>query len=72
MSDDDAVDTVRALVRQMEAMLLGLQQLRGYVGNGVGKEMLEVLIQEAEVGMEESKVFAVARKKEVVSARTAS
>jgi len=53
MSGD--VETVGALMQQMESMLLGLQQMRGYVGSGVGKEMLEVLIQEAEVGLEELK-----------------
>jgi hypothetical protein len=55
MSGDDALETVCGLVRQMEALLLGLQQLRGYVGSGVGKAMLDVLIQEAEVGLEEVK-----------------
>ena len=55
MSSDDAPETVRALMQQMEALLLGLQQLRGVVGSGVGKEKLEVLIQEAEVGLEEVK-----------------
>jgi len=55
VSSDDALETVRALMLQMEAMLLGLQQLRGYVGSGLAKEMLEVLIQEAEVGLEEVK-----------------
>ena len=49
------VETVGALMQQMESMLLGLQQMRGYVGSGVGKEMLEVLIQEAEVRLEELK-----------------
>jgi hypothetical protein len=55
MSGDDALESVSALMQQMEAVLHGLKQLRGYVGSGVGKEMLEVLIQEAEVGLEEVK-----------------
>ena len=44
----DTVDIVLAMFRQMEATLLGLQQLRNYVGQGVGRQMLEVLIEEME------------------------
>ena len=55
MSGDDEFETVRAPMQQMEAVLLGLRQLRGYVGGGVGKEMVEVLIQETEVGLEQAK-----------------
>jgi hypothetical protein len=44
----DSFDTILGLLRQLEATLLGLKQLRGYVGEGVGQEMLELLIEEAE------------------------
>lgn len=49
--DDDALDIILALIKQMEATLLGLRQLQGYVGNGVGREMLAVLIEEVEAGL---------------------
>ena len=39
----------------MEATVLGLKQLRGYVGNGIGQEMLEVLIEEGEAKLAEIK-----------------
>ena len=32
----------------MEATLLGLKQLRSYVGKGLGQHMLELLIEEGE------------------------
>lgn len=49
MFDDlDAVDTILGLIKQMEATVIGLQQLRTYVGNGVAAEMLEGLIEEEE------------------------
>ncbi len=49
--DDDSLDTILALIKQQEATLLGLKQLRGYVGGGIGVSMLEVLIEEAETGL---------------------
>ena len=52
---DDYLDVILALIKQMEAILLGLRQLRGYVGDGVAEHMLEVLIEEAENGLAEVK-----------------
>ncbi len=54
MHDDD-LDTILILIRRMEATAEGLRQLRGYMGNGIGAEMLEVLIEEAEAGLVEIK-----------------
>jgi hypothetical protein len=53
--DDNSLETILALLKQMEATLLGLKQLRGYVGNGVGQQMLEVLIEEADAKLTEIK-----------------
>ena len=53
--DDNSLDAILTLVKQMEATLLGLRQLRGYVGGGVGEQMLEVLIEEVETGLAEVK-----------------
>ena len=44
-----------ALVKQMEATLFGLRQLRSYVGKGPGQQMLELLIEEGEAGLAEIK-----------------
>jgi len=49
----DRVDTIFALIKQLESTLLGLRQLRRYVGKGVGLQMLEVLIEEAEAKLAE-------------------
>jgi hypothetical protein len=53
--DDNSLETILALLKQMEATLLGLKQLRGYVGKGVGQQMLEVLIEEADAKLTEIK-----------------
>jgi hypothetical protein len=53
--DTDSLDTILALLKQMEATLIGLQQLRGYVGGGAGEKMLQVLIEEVENGLAEVK-----------------
>ena len=42
----DTLDTALATLRQMKATLNGLEQLRDYVGQGVGRQMLEELIEE--------------------------
>ena len=39
----------------MEATLLGLKQLRCYVGSGAGQEMVELLIEEGEAKLVEIK-----------------
>lgn len=50
MSEDpfNALETLLECLKRMEATLLGMKQMRHYVGNGLGKEMLESLIEEAE------------------------
>lgn len=53
--DDSSLDAVISLIKQMESTLLGLEQLRNYVGDGVGRQMLEVLIEEAETKLAEIK-----------------
>jgi methionine aminopeptidase len=51
MSNDpfNALETLYDCLKRMEATLLGMKQVRQYVGHGVGKEMLDSLIEEAEV-----------------------
>jgi len=44
----NALETLSECLKRMEATLLGMKQMRRYVGNGLGKEMLELLIEEAE------------------------
>ena len=51
----DSLEIVMASLKQMEATLLGMKQLRQYVGNGAGKEMLDSLIAEAESQIAEVK-----------------
>ena len=53
--DDEALETILGLIKQMEATLLGLKQLRSYVGGGVGQEMVELLIEEGEAKLAEIK-----------------
>jgi hypothetical protein len=52
---DDSLEMILALLRQLETTVLGLKQLRGYVGQGVGQEMLEELIEEGENKLTELK-----------------
>ena len=54
IEDPETLESVLHLVKQMEATLLGMQQLRGYT-QGVGKAMLELLIDEAEQNLAEVK-----------------
>ncbi len=53
--NSDSLETILAVMKRMEATLLGLKQLRGYIRGGVGEEMLELLIEEAESGLAEVK-----------------
>jgi len=53
--DLDTVDTILGLIKQLEATVLGLQQLRNYAGTEVAREMLEALIQEGETKIGEVK-----------------
>jgi hypothetical protein len=41
-------------LKQMEATVLGLKQLRSFIGKGSGQEMLDALIVEAEQTIERS------------------
>ncbi len=51
----DTFETVMDCLKRMESVLIGMKQMRGYVGKGVGREMLESLIEEAELQIEEVK-----------------
>jgi hypothetical protein len=56
MRDDlDQLDMVLACLKQMEATVLGMKQLRGFIGKGSGQEMLDALIVEAEEKIAEMK-----------------
>jgi len=56
MSDRfDAFETVLECVKRMEAILMGMKQMREYVGKGLGKEMLESLVKEADSQIAEIK-----------------
>jgi ribosomal protein S18 acetylase RimI-like enzyme len=44
----DTLDTAFATLRQMKTTLNGLERLRDYVRQGVGRQMLEELIDEIE------------------------
>jgi hypothetical protein len=52
---EDSLEMILALLRQLEATVLGLKQLRGYVGQGVAQEMVEELIEEGENKLAELK-----------------
>lgn len=52
--DEQALDNVLDLIKQMEATLLEMQQLRRYT-RGIGRAMLEVIIDEAEHKLAEVK-----------------
>lgn len=56
MSDRfDAFETVLECLKRMEAILLGMKQMREYVGRGLGKQMLDSLIEEADSQITEIK-----------------
>lgn len=55
MTDNFSLDIILALLKQMEATLLGLGQLRGYVQKGPGQEILDRLIRDAETRLAEVK-----------------
>jgi hypothetical protein len=44
----DSLAAVLECLAQMQSNLLGMKQMRDYVGHGLGGVMLEVLIEEAE------------------------
>ena len=47
------MDMVLSLIKQMEATLLGLRQMRGYVSEGAGQHILAELISEAQQRLDE-------------------
>lgn len=55
MVNDTSLETILGLIKQLEATVLGLKQLRGYIGVGAGTEMLEGLIEESETKLAEIK-----------------
>ncbi len=54
-TDLDSAETILALLKQLEATLLGLRQLRGYVGKGPGLMMVDLLVEEGEKKIAEVK-----------------
>lgn len=44
----DALDTILALIEELEKVLMGLRQLRSHIGKGVGANMVEVLADDVE------------------------
>ena len=56
VTDDlNSLETVLALIKQMEDTLLGLKQLRIYVGKGAAQKMVALLIEEGEAKLAEIK-----------------
>jgi hypothetical protein len=54
VTDDlNSLETILALIKQMEDTLLGLKELRIYVGKGAALKMVELLIEEGEVNLRE-------------------
>jgi len=49
----DSVEEVLACLKRMESIVLGLKQLRSFVSQGAGVEILESVIAEAESQIEE-------------------
>ncbi len=55
MVDHNSLDTILALIKQLESTRLGLKQLRGYVGSDLGEQMLQLLIEEGDTSLAEIK-----------------
>jgi len=53
--DDNCLETVLAIINQLEAALLGLKQLRAYVVQGVEQQRLESVIEKRETKLAEIK-----------------
>jgi len=51
----NSLETILALIKQMESTLLGLKELRSYVGQELGQQMVESLIEEEETKLAEIK-----------------
>ena len=55
MIDDNALETVLALINQLEAALLGLKQMRAFVVEGVEQQTLESVIENSETRLADIK-----------------
>jgi hypothetical protein len=55
LRDDKSLETVLALINQLEAELLGLKQMRAFVVEGVELQMLESVIENSETKLAEIK-----------------
>jgi len=51
----DSLEVLMVCLKQMEATVLGLKELRSFIGKGSGQEMLDALIVEAEQTIAEIK-----------------
>lgn len=51
----DSLDIILASIKSLESTLLGMKQIRQYVGRGPATEMLDSLIQEGELRIAEIK-----------------
>lgn len=51
----NALETVLECLKRMEATLIGMKQMRQYVDRGLGKELLDSLIEETESQIAEIK-----------------
>ena len=55
MTDDNSLETVLMLISQIEDALMGLKQLRDYIGPGIEREKLELMIEDGETKLAEIK-----------------
>jgi hypothetical protein len=53
--DDNSLETVLALINQLEAALLGLKQMRAFVVQRVEQQRLESVIEKSETKLAEIK-----------------
>jgi hypothetical protein len=53
--DDRSLEAVLSLIKQMEVTLLGLKQVRGYLDNRAGREIVDRLIEEGEATLADVK-----------------
>jgi len=53
--DDDSLEMILALIKQLESTMLGLRQLRGLIAKGIAQHMVDELIEEGETKLSELK-----------------
>jgi hypothetical protein len=53
LTDDNSLETILVLIKQLQAALLELKQMRAYVMQGVEQHMLESAIQDNETRLAE-------------------